>query len=164
MMIDLKRAGLAAVISVGLGIGIADAQCPLVSAAQGKSISTAIFTGEATTITNLHFSQIVTFNVERVWQGMVGKELTAYQTVSSEEPRFVVGMRYLVFAHPRDLSSGLFDLSLPGIGPDARLKIDEDKQSLAQIDLGMIGCLSGPADALLGQHLIGELGPSHSPE
>jgi hypothetical protein len=66
-------------INVGVGAGVADAECPYITAAQGKSIATAIFTGVATTITSLNFSRIVTFDVERVWQGTVGKEVTAYQ-------------------------------------------------------------------------------------
>lgn len=99
-----------------------------------------------------------------MWQGAVEKEVTAYQVSSSEERPFAAGLRYLVFAHPRNLSSGLFDLSGPGIGQNVRLRIEEDKQRLEQIDLGVTGCFSGPADGPSGQRLIGELGPSHAPE
>jgi hypothetical protein len=151
-------------ISVGLGAGIADAECPFISTVQGKSLATAIFTGTPTTITRLNFSQIVTFTVERLWQGTVGRELTAFQVVSAEDRPFVAGVKYLIFARPRDLSGGLFNLSLPGIGQDERLKIEEDRQELERVDLASIGCLSGPADAVSGQRLIGELGPSHTPE
>src|SRR5262245_18117166 len=164
LMINLKCVGFITVISIGLGAGIADAQCPVITDARGKSLATAIFTGTATTTTKLNFSQIATFNVERVWQGTVGKELKAFQMVSSEDRPFVAGLKYLIFARPRDLSGGPFNLSLPGIGQDERLKIEEDRQELERIDLASIGCLSGPADGPLGQRVIGELGPSHAPD
>jgi hypothetical protein len=162
-MIDLKRVGFIAVISVALGAGIADAQCPYMTAAQGKSMSTAIFTGVATTITNLHFSQIVTFNNERVWQGSVGKELTAYQTSAQRSLRCGRPEIPGVCASSESLDRSLRSL-FPGTGADTRLKIEEDKERLERIDLGTIGCLSGPADGPSGQRLVGELGPSHSPE
>ena len=163
-MINLKCVGFIAVISTGLGAGTADAECPYVTAAHGRSMSTAIFSGVATTITTLNFSRIVTFDVERVWQGTLGKEVTAYQMSSSEARPFVAGLRYVVFAHPRNLSGGLFDFSGPGIGSDTRLKIEEDRQRLERIDLGITECIGGPADGPSGQRLIGELGPSHAPE
>jgi hypothetical protein len=162
-----KKMFLCGVIGVAIsvsGAGIAGAECPYVTAAQGKSMATAIFSGVATTITTLNFSRIVTFDVERVWQGTVGKKVNAYQVASSEERPFVVGLRYVVFAHPRNLSGGLFDFSGPGIGSDARLKIEEDKQRLERIDLGITECIGGPADGQSGQRLIGELGPSHAPD
>lgn len=43
-------------ISVGLGARIADAQCPFVTAAAGKSSAAAIFTGVATKITTERFA------------------------------------------------------------------------------------------------------------
>jgi hypothetical protein len=76
----------------------------------------------------------------------------------------VVGLRYVVFAQPRNLSSGLFDLSAPGIEQNLRPKIEEDKQRLGRIDLGITECVGGAADSPWGQRLIGELGPSHAPE
>jgi hypothetical protein len=117
-----------------------------ISVGQGKSMSTTIFTGVATMITSLNVSRILTFDVERVWQGAVGKKVTAYQVSSSEALQFVAGLQYVVFAQPRNLSSGLFDVAAPWIEQNLRPKIEEDKERLERIDLQITECIGRPAD------------------
>jgi hypothetical protein len=159
----LKRAGLIAIIGIAFDASIASAECPTFSVTISEPMSVAIFSGVATETINLNFSQIVTFNVDQVWKGTPGKEVTAYQIVSSEQPRLSLGDRYLVFAAPRNLSGAPFK-PYPGIGEDTLLQIESDKQRLEKIELGMLGCASGREDAAVSQRMIKELGPGHPPQ
>ena len=160
-----KRVGLMAVMAAHLCTSTAYASCPFITTSEMRRISSAIYRGTPTKIENLYFSQIVTFRVDRVWQGAVRHEVTAYQRFTANQVPFVVGSSYLLFAVPRDLSRAPFDgRDEEFVSDDTRLRREEDKRRLEQVELEVEGCVSGPADAGSSQIRISELGPGHPPE
>lgn len=99
--------------SIAASIGCA-ASLLLVQSARAECVNvpllevhaSIIFAGTAVSITpitppgepNMWMGTKITFDVDRVWKGSVGKRVDLYMNLSPENPQFAVGRRSPVFA------------------------------------------------------------------
>jgi hypothetical protein len=137
-LLQLGRARLVHIVTVscisGLTPAVVSAECPLMTIAQGMAMpaTVAVFSG---TVIDIEESagaatHLVTFDVQRVWKGILTKRISLSQSNTSEAIPFAAGARYLIVAYrlnpeERDLSGTIRRAAALGIMTCASMILEQ---------------------------------------
>jgi hypothetical protein len=128
------------------------AECVLVSLGDIAEHTAVVFSGTVTDVTvnaaSAWPSEIVTFDVDRVWKGVSTRQVVIYSFTRSVEPfHFTIGTRYVTLAHIQTAEErNLFGLAASG--PPT---------------FGMGQCGDGTREYTIFAAEVAELGPGREP-
>jgi hypothetical protein len=119
----VRFAFVAAIMSVSVPRMVVAGECinTTVTTRQAFEQSSLIFQGKVVEIEDPHapgLTQVLTFDVDKVWKGAVTEQQVIYHAVSVESRIFSVGDRLVVFAHELSRESRL-RVGLQQAGPPA---------------------------------------------
>jgi hypothetical protein len=122
-LLPVSFAFAAAIVSTSLSRIVVAGECinATVSTRQVFEQSSLIFQGKVIEIEDPHapgLTQVLTFDVDKVWKGAVTERQVIYHAVSVESRVFSVGDRLVVFAHELSRESRL-RVGLQQAGPPA---------------------------------------------